>query len=157
PRVPPRSPHGCPRSWSPRSRVAVALSRCLYPSTPPSDYSDYAVVFLSSTKTLDNLMKLLLHRHALLKGLQMLQNIGEPRQAVPPLPSGAELVREAEGAGVRRTGTDLEVGARGSVPAKVGAKGSITVSARKLAGIVQEWPASEVELKGMANVAVRLR
>src|SRR4030095_3420858 len=99
-------------------------------------------------------MEVILDRDAFLKGLQMVQNIVEPRQTLPIL---ANVLLEAEGEGVRMTATDLEVGARVSVPAKVGAKGSITVSARKLAEIVKELPASAVELKVTENVTVRLR
>jgi len=43
------------------------------------------------------------------------------------------------------------------VPAKVAAKGSITVSARKLAEIVKELPAAAVALKVSDNVTVSLR
>jgi DNA polymerase III subunit beta len=64
---------------------------------------------------------------------------------------------EAEGESVRMTATDLEVGARVSVPAKVGGKGAITVSARKLAEIVKELPAAAVALKVTENVTVSLR
>jgi len=99
-------------------------------------------------------MEVVLDRDAFLKGLQMVQNIVEPRQTLPIL---ANVLLEADGEGIRMTATDLEVGARVSVPAKVGAKGSITVSARKLAEIVKELPASAVELKVTENVTVRLR
>ena len=58
---------------------------------------------------------------------------------------------------MRLTATDLEVGARVSMPAKVGAKGSITVAARKLAEIVKELPAAAVALKVTDNVTVSLR
>src|SRR4029453_16555870 len=110
----------------------------LFPSTPLTRNYGYEVVSLSSTKTLENLMEVVLDRDAFLKGLQMVQNIVEPRQTLPIL---ANVLLEAEGEGIRMTATDLEVGARVSVPAKVGAKGSITVSARKLAEIVKELPA----------------
>ena len=99
-------------------------------------------------------MEVVLDRDAFLKGLQMVQNIVEPRQTLPIL---ANVLLEADGEGIRMTATDLEVGARVSVPAKVGAKGSITVSARKLAEIVKELPASAVDLKVTENVTVRLR
>ena len=89
-------------------------------------------------------MEVVLDRDAFLKGLQMVQNIVEPRQTLPIL---ANVLLEAEGESVRLTATDLEVGARVSVPAKVGAKGAITVSARKLAEIVKELPAAAVALK----------
>src|SRR4029450_3391411 len=154
PRVPPQSPHGCPRSRIQRSCVAVALSCCLFPSTPPSDYFDYALVFLSSTKTLENLMEVVLDRDAFLKGLQMVQNIVEPRQTLPIL---ANVLLETEEGTVRLTATDLEVGARVSVPARVVGKGAITVSARKLAEIVKELAAAAVALKVGENGGVSLR
>ncbi|HYS16531.1 MAG TPA: DNA polymerase III subunit beta [Candidatus Binatia bacterium] len=99
-------------------------------------------------------MEVVIDRDAFLKGLQMVQNIVEPRQTLPIL---ANILLEAEGESVRLTATDLEVGARVSVPAKVGAKGAITVSARKLAEIVKELPAAAVALKVSENVTVSLR
>jgi len=99
-------------------------------------------------------MEVVMDRDAFLKGLQMVQNIVEPRQTLPIL---ANVLLEAAGDNVRLTATDLEVGARVSVPAKVGAKGAITVSARKLAEIVKELPAAAVVLKVSDNVTVTLR
>lgn len=99
-------------------------------------------------------MEVVIDRDAFLKGLQMVQNIVEPRQTLPIL---ANVLLEAAGDSVRLTATDLEVGARVSVPAKVGAKGAITVSARKLAEIVKELPAAAVALKVSENVTVTLR
>ena len=99
-------------------------------------------------------MEVVIERDAFLKGLQMVQNIVEPRQTLPIL---ANVLLEAAGDSVRLTATDLEVGARVSVPAKVGAKGAITVSARKLAEIVKELPAAAVTLKVSDNVTVSLR
>lgn len=99
-------------------------------------------------------MEVVLDRDAFLKGLQMVQNIVEPRQTLPIL---ANVLLEAEGESVRLTATDLEVGARVSVPAKVGSKGTITVSARKLTEIVKELPAAAVALKVTENVTVSLR
>ena len=96
-------------------------------------------------------MEVVLDRDAFLKGLQMVQNIVEPRQTLPIL---ANVLIEAEGESVRMTATDLEVGARVSVPAKVGAKGAITVSARTSAtSSVPAW-----ELRAMTScdsIAVR--
>ena len=99
-------------------------------------------------------MEVVIDRDAFLKGLQMVQNIVEPRQTLPIL---ANVLLEADGENVRLTATDLEVGARVSVPAKVGSKGAITVSARKLAEIVKELPAAAVALKVTDNVTVSLR
>src|SRR2546422_1844009 len=99
-------------------------------------------------------MEVVIDRDAFLKGLQMVQNIVEPRQTLPIL---ANVLLEAEGESVRMTATDLEVGARVSVPAKVSSKGAITVSARKLAEIVKELPAAAVALKVTETVMVSLR
>jgi DNA polymerase III subunit beta len=110
--------------------------------------------FLFFSHALENLMEVVIDRDAFLKGLQMVQNIVEPRQTLPIL---ANVLLEAEGESVRMTATDLEVGARVSVPAKVSSKGAITVSARKLAEIVKELPAAAVALKVTENVTVSLR
>jgi len=99
-------------------------------------------------------MEVVLDRDAFLKGLQMVQNIVEPRQTLPIL---ANVLLEADGETVRLTATDLEVGARVSVPAKVASKGAITLSARKLAEIVKELPAAAVAVKVGDNASVSLR
>ena len=99
-------------------------------------------------------MEVVLDRDAFLKGLQMVQNIVEPRQTLPIL---ANVLIETESETIRLTATDLEVGARVTVPARVASKGSITISARKLAEIVKELPATSVTLKVGDNSAVSLR
>jgi DNA polymerase-3 subunit beta len=99
-------------------------------------------------------MEVVLDRDAFLRGLQMVQNIVEPRQTLPIL---ANVLLEADAESVRLTATDLEVGARVSVPAKVASKGAITVSARKLSEIVKELPAAAVVLKVTDTASVSLR
>ena len=99
-------------------------------------------------------MEVVLDRDAFLKGLQMVQNIVEPRQTLPIL---ANVLLETDGETVRLTATDLEVGARVTVPARVATKGSITMSARKLAEIVKELPAATLTLKVGDNASVSLR
>jgi DNA polymerase-3 subunit beta len=99
-------------------------------------------------------MDVILDRDAFLKGLQMVQNIVEPRQTLPIL---ANVLLETEEGTVRLTATDLEVGARVSVPARVVGKGAVTVSARKLAEIVKELPAAAIALKVGDNAGVSLR
>src|SRR6059058_6540482 len=103
---------------------------------------------------MENCMEVVIDRDAFVKGLQMVQNIVEPRQTLPIL---ANVLLEADGESVRLTATDLEVGARVSVPAKVGSKGAITVSARKLAEIVKELPAAAVALRVTDTASVSLR
>jgi DNA polymerase-3 subunit beta len=99
-------------------------------------------------------MDVVLDRDAFLKGLQMVQNIVEPRQTLPIL---ANVLLETEDEAVRLTATDLEVGARVSVPARVATKGAVTVSARKLAEIVKELPAAAVALKVHEGPGITLR
>jgi DNA polymerase-3 subunit beta len=99
-------------------------------------------------------MEVVLDRYAFLKGLQMVQNIVEPRQTLPIL---ANVLLETDGETVRLTATDLEVGARVTVPARVATKGSVTMSARKLAEIVKELPATTLTLKVGDNASVSLR
>ena len=99
-------------------------------------------------------MEVVLDRDAFLKGLQMVQNIVEPRQTLPIL---ANVLLETDGETMRLTATDLEVGARVTVPARVAVKGSITISARKLTEIVKELPAATLTLKVGENATVSLR
>ncbi|MBI2544626.1 MAG: DNA polymerase III subunit beta, partial [Candidatus Rokubacteria bacterium] len=93
-------------------------------------------------------------RDAFSKGLQMVQNIVEPRQTLPIL---ANVLLETEGDTLRVTATDLAVGACVSVPAKVASAGAITLSARKLGEIVKELPAAPLSLKVQENAWVVLR
>jgi DNA polymerase-3 subunit beta len=99
-------------------------------------------------------MEVVLDRDAFLRGLQMVQNIVEPRQTLPIL---ANVLLEADGDSVNLSATDLEVGARVSVLAKVPGKGAVTVSARKLVEIVKELPAAALVLKVGDNASVSLR
>jgi DNA polymerase-3 subunit beta len=126
----------------------------LTPSTTLDGYVFYDVVDLLLNNNGENLMEVILDREAFLKGLQMVQNIVEPRQTLPIL---ANVLLETEEGTVRLTATDLEVGARVSIPARVVGKGAITVSARKLAEIVKELPAAAVALKVGDNAGVSLK
>ncbi|HET7874729.1 MAG TPA: DNA polymerase III subunit beta [Methylomirabilota bacterium] len=99
-------------------------------------------------------MEVHVDRDAFLRGLQMVHNIVEPRQTLPIL---ANVLLEADGEAIRLTATDLEVGVRVSVPAKVAAPGAITISARKLMEIVKELPAAPLALRVQENAWVSLR
>src|SRR5262245_10674344 len=93
-------------------------------------------------------------RDAFLKALQMVHNVVEPRQTLPIL---ANVLIEAEGDMVRLTATDLELGARISLPGQVTKPGSITLSARKLLEIVKEQAAAPLSIRGQDNAWVALR
>jgi DNA polymerase-3 subunit beta len=99
-------------------------------------------------------MQVHVDRDGFLRGLQMVSNIVEPRQTLPIL---ANVLLEAGEDTLRLTATDLEVGVRVSVPAKVTATGAITLSARKLLDIVKELPAVPLALKVQENAWVALR
>src|SRR5713101_6107652 len=99
------------------------------------------------------LMEVHVDRDGFLRGLQMVSNIVEPRQTLPIL---ANVLLEARENSLRLTATDLEVGARVSVPAKVAVGGAITISARKLLDIVKELPALPLSLKVQDNAWVGL-
>src|SRR5262249_28759053 len=93
-------------------------------------------------------------RDAFFRALQMVHNIVEVRQTLPVL---ANVLIEAEGESIRLTTTDLEVGARVSLPARIGAGGKITISARKLLEIVKELPSAPLSVKVQENAWVALR
>ena len=99
-------------------------------------------------------MEVHVDRDGFFRGLQMVHNIVEPRQTLPIL---ANVLLETETEGVRLTATDLEVGARVSVPARVVGAGAITISARKLLEIVKELPPAPLSLKVQENAWVALR
>lgn len=99
-------------------------------------------------------MEVALDRDAFLKGLQMVHTIVEPRQTMPIL---ANVLLEADGESVQVSATDLEVGARVTVPARVSKPGTVTIPARKLAEIVKELPAASLLLRTGDNASVALR
>src|SRR4029450_864481 len=99
-------------------------------------------------------MEVHVDRDAFIRGLQLVHNIVEPRQTLPIL---ANVLVEASVDSVRLTATDLEVGVRVSVPAKVAKQGSITISARKLTEIVKELPAAPLAIRVQDNAWVALK
>jgi DNA polymerase-3 subunit beta len=92
-------------------------------------------------------------REPLLRALQLLQNIVEPRQTLPIL---ANVLIEARESGLRLAATDLEVGARVAVPGTVARSGAITLAARKLVELVRELPAQPVAFTLLDNGGVKL-
>jgi DNA polymerase-3 subunit beta len=99
-------------------------------------------------------MDVTVDRDGFFRGLQMVHNVVEPRQTLPIL---ANVLLETEAEGIRLTATDLEVGARVSVPATITSPGAITISARKLLEIVKELPPAPLSLRVQENAWVALR
>ena len=92
-------------------------------------------------------------REPLLRALQLLQNIVEPRQTLPIL---ANVLIEARPEGLRLAATDLEVGARVAVPGTVTRPGAITLAARKLVELVRELPTQPVSFSLLDNGWVKV-
>lgn len=103
-------------------------------------------------------MKLAIDRIELLRGLGRMQAIVEKRNSMPIL---ANVLLTATGKNdegrVELAATDLEVGIRGSHPARVAKAGAITVSARKLYDIVRELPEEPIQLETNAQSYLELR
>ena len=99
-------------------------------------------------------MEVHVDRDAFFRGLQLVHNIVEPRQTLPIL---ANVLVEASGETIRVTATDLEVGARVTVPAKVAQAGTITLPARKLLEIVKELPDAPLALRIQENAWAALK
>jgi len=96
-------------------------------------------------------MKFRVAKEAFLEGLQQVQSVVSTRTTLPIL---SNVLIEASAGGLRLTTTDLDVGVSGSVQAEVEKDGSTTLPARRLATIIRELPAEEVEVSVDAkNVA----
>src|SRR5262245_48909515 len=99
-------------------------------------------------------MEVQVDRDAFLRGLSLVHNIVEPRQTLPIL---ANVLVESENEAICVTATDLEVGARVTVPAKVMDPGKITLPARKLLEIVKELPDAPLSVRVQENAWAALR
>ena len=89
-------------------------------------------------------MKFSVSKEKLLAGLQTVQNVVSTRTTLPILSN--VLLHAADGK-VRLTTTDLDVGVSGGIDAQVEKSGATTLPARRLANIVRELPAAEVEIE----------
>ena len=88
-------------------------------------------------------MKFSVSKEQLLAGLQTVQNVVSTRTTLPILSN--VLLQVADGK-VRLTTTDLDVGVSGTIDAQVDKDGGTTLPARRLANIVRELPAAEVQI-----------
>jgi DNA polymerase-3 subunit beta len=103
-------------------------------------------------------MKLSIAKAELLKGLGRIQAIVEKRNSMPILANALlEATGDAENGSLRFSATDLEVGIRGSHPAKVSEAGDLTVAAKKLFEIVRELPDEDVQLEATPNSYLDVR
>lgn len=99
-------------------------------------------------------MKIAVTKESLLEGLQRTQNVVSSR---PTLPILTNVLLEADESGLRLTTTDLEVGIRCRVEAKVEKPGTTTLPARKLVSIVREMPNAEILIETDSKNAATIR
>lgn len=99
-------------------------------------------------------MEIKIGRDDFLNGIQKVQGIVESKGAMPIL---AHVLIHTEKDGVVIQATDLEIGIKGFLPAKVVAEGSITVNARKLFDILRALPDLEVHVTRDDNDWVSLK
>jgi DNA polymerase-3 subunit beta len=89
-------------------------------------------------------MKFSVSKEKLLAGLQTVQNVVSTRTTLPIL---SNVLLQAEGDQVRLTTTDLDVGVSGGITAQIEKPGATTLPARRLATIVRELPAAEIQIE----------
>lgn len=89
-------------------------------------------------------MKFKCDKEEILQGLQMVQSIVSTRATLPIL---SNVLLEAGADDLTLTTTDLEVGMRKTIPAKVGKKGAMTLPAKRLLAILRELPVREVAME----------
>ena len=89
-------------------------------------------------------MKFSVSKEKLLAGLQTVQNVVSTRTTLPILSN--VLLHAADGQ-LRLTTTDLDVGVSGVIDAQIDKPGATTLPARRLANIVRELPAAEVQIE----------
>ena len=98
-------------------------------------------------------MKFSVSKDKLLEGLSTVQNVVNTRTTLPIL---SNVLLQASDGEIRLTTTDLDVGVRGSVEARVERTGATTLPARRLFSIVRELPSSEiyfdVDTKNFASI-----
>ena len=95
-------------------------------------------------------MKFSISKEKFLAGLQQVQNVVSTRTTLPIL---SNVLIEADGAELRLTTTDLDVGISGRVEAKIDSPGATTLPARRLATIIKELPADDIRVEVEDNVA----
>lgn len=99
-------------------------------------------------------MKIKCLKQDFIDGLQAVQSIVGGKTPIPIL---SNVLLEAEGKELVLTTTDLEVGMRRRIPAKVDKKGSITLPAKRLLMILRELPVSEVTMEATDGKEVEIR
>lgn len=88
-------------------------------------------------------MKFRITKEQFLDALQQVQHVVSSRNTLPIL---SNVLIEASESGLRLTTTDLDVGVSGQTEAEVLEPGQTTLPVRRLASIIRELPATEIEV-----------
>ena len=99
-------------------------------------------------------MEFSVRKFDLLRELQLTQGVVEKKTTIPIL---SNLLLEAKGEDLWISATDLELGIKLVLPAKVKKEGSGTIGAKRLFEIVRNLPDAEIKIKGLENHWVDLR
>src|SRR6188508_2156854 len=89
-------------------------------------------------------MKFSVSKEKFLAGLQTVQNVVSTRTTLPIL---SNVLLQAADDQLRLTTTDLDVGVSGGITAQIEKPGATTLPARRLATIVRELPAAEIQIE----------
>ena len=95
-----------------------------------------------------------IEKREFLKGLGLIQGIAGRKTTLPIL---THVLMEANKESVLLTGTDLEIGIREELSAKVYQEGKTSVSAKKLFEIVKELPDESVHIQKKENQWIRIQ
>ncbi len=99
-------------------------------------------------------MKIKCAKQDFIESLQSVQGIVGAKAPIQIL---SNVLLEAEGKDLLLTATDLEVGIRRRIPAKVERKGAITLHAKRLLSILRELPVAEVALEATDGKDAEIR
>jgi len=88
-------------------------------------------------------MKFKISKQAFTDALSQVQHVVTNRTTLPIL---SNVLIEAQGGKLNLTTTDLDVGVQGSVEAEIEKEGSTTLPVKRLASIIRELPAEEIEI-----------
>jgi DNA polymerase-3 subunit beta len=98
-------------------------------------------------------MKFTITRERLQEGLLAVANAVPTKTTLPVL---SNILVEAVEAGIRLSGTDLDIAVSTVVPAEVDAEGAVTLPARKLVEIVRELPTAGIRFTASGEQRVTL-
>ncbi len=98
-------------------------------------------------------MKFSVEKQELMNGLTIAQSVISSRTNLPVL---SNVLLNAEGNEVKLTSTDLDIGVKVVIPAKVVTPGGISINSRKLYDFIKEIDADEIEFVVKKNYHVHI-